>query len=81
MLPFFLQQEIQFSMINVIEYVRALKQYEILNVDTLKKNIADLAVLIQKNTEEVSHIEENYPKVEEAAKGTKAIHNVRLVFY
>ncbi|OAC98058.1 hypothetical protein MUCCIDRAFT_115575 [Mucor lusitanicus CBS 277.49] len=68
-------QEIQFSMINVIEYVRALKQYEILNVDTLKKNIADLAVLIQKNTEEVSHIEENYPKVEEAAKGTKAIHN------
>ncbi|GAN05335.1 hypothetical protein MAM1_0088d04805 [Mucor ambiguus] len=65
-------QEIQFVMINVIEYIRTLKQYESMDVNELSKNLADLAIVIQKNTEEVNHMELDYPKVEQDAKETKA---------
>ncbi|KAK4518363.1 uncharacterized protein ATC70_001716 [Mucor velutinosus] len=67
-------QEIQFAMINVIEYIRTLKQYETMDVDALNKNMAELAIVIQKNTEEVNSIELDYPTLEDMAKDTKAIH-------
>lgn len=77
---FLLQQELQFTMINVIEYVRTLKQYETLDVDELNKNMAELAIVIEKNTEEVNAIELNYPKLEAMAKETKTINMVSTVF-
>ncbi|KAL9537549.1 hypothetical protein MBANPS3_011676 [Mucor bainieri] len=62
-----------FTMINTIEYIRTLRQYESMDVAELNKSMADLATVIQKNTEEVNHMEVNYPKIEQEAKDTKAI--------
>jgi len=67
-------------MINVIVSLSNLTHYETMDVDALNKNMAELAIVIQKNTEEVNSIELDYPTLEDMAKDTKAIHLVRTAF-
>ncbi|KAL9553720.1 hypothetical protein PS6_003804 [Mucor atramentarius] len=68
-------QELQYTMINVIEYVRQLKQYESLDVEALNKDKADLATVSKKNREEIETLELQYPKLEEMAKEMKLFSN------
>lgn len=79
-ITFLLQQELQYTMINVIEYVRQLKQYESLDVEALNKDKADLATVSKKNREEIETLELQYPKLEEMAKEMKLFSNVRTIY-